>query len=63
MVLWGGGGEGADLTGSNPQNMKESLKKLASLPEETIVYPGHDYGKTPTSTIGLEKRNNPFMEF
>jgi len=26
-----------------------------------MVHPGHDYGDTPTSTIGTEKRQNPFM--
>jgi len=30
-----------DLPGSSPQKMKESLKKLAKLPDDTLVYPGH----------------------
>ena len=35
-----------------------SIRKLMQLPEETIVLPGHDYGATPTSTLGYEKRHN-----
>jgi glyoxylase-like metal-dependent hydrolase (beta-lactamase superfamily II) len=31
------------------------------LPDETIVWPGHDYGETPTSTIGREKKTNPYL--
>lgn len=35
--------------------------KLMTLPEDTIVYPGHDYGIAPESTIGNEKKTNPFI--
>ena len=35
--------------------------KLLVLPEDTMVYPGHNYGYQPTSTIGAEKRQNPFI--
>jgi len=38
-----------------------SLQKLMELPDETIVYPGHDLGVTQTSTIGHEKKTNPFL--
>ncbi|MBZ5715582.1 MBL fold metallo-hydrolase [Nannocystis pusilla] len=34
-------------------------RRLGALPEETRVYPGHDYGKTPTSTLGYEFATNP----
>lgn len=37
-----------------------SLKKLMNLPDSTNVWPGHDYGVKPSSTIGDEKKNNPF---
>lgn len=40
----------------------ESLKKLMLLPDETEVWPGHDYGVMPHSTIGYEKANNPFIK-
>ena len=36
-------------------------RKLAALPEETRIYPGHDYGATPTSTLGWELAHNPAL--
>jgi glyoxylase-like metal-dependent hydrolase (beta-lactamase superfamily II) len=39
-----------------------SLQRLLTLvPDEATVWPGHDYGVRPSSTIGLEKRTNPFL--
>lgn len=38
-----------------------SLQSLAELPEETRVYPGHDYGPTPTSTLAWELSANPYL--
>jgi hydroxyacylglutathione hydrolase len=35
--------------------------KLMTLPEDTKVFPGHDVGVKPVSTIGEEKRTNPFI--
>ena len=35
-----------------------SIRRLMELPDETVVWPGHDYGPTPNSTIGWEKRHN-----
>jgi len=52
-----------DLPGSSEEDMKESLKKLSKLDEDIGVYPGHDYGEKPISTIGYEKENNQFMKF
>lgn len=52
-----------DLPGSSEEDMKESLKKLSRLDDDTKVYPGHDYGEKPFSTIGDEKKNNQFMGF
>ena len=40
----------------------ESLRRaLEALPEETTIWPGHDYGCRPASTIRLEKATNPFL--
>ena len=40
----------------------ESLHQLIEkLPEETTVYPGHDFATMPTSTLKEEKENNPFL--
>lgn len=51
-----------DLPGSDPDAMYYSLtQKLAKLPHGTVLYPGHDYGPTPTSTIGHELRHNFYM--
>jgi hydroxyacylglutathione hydrolase len=35
--------------------------KLMTLPDTTRVFPGHDVGVKPHSTIGYEKKNNPFL--
>ncbi len=34
---------------------------LLALPDDTTVWPGHDYGCRPASTLALEKRTNPFL--
>jgi glyoxylase-like metal-dependent hydrolase (beta-lactamase superfamily II) len=52
-----------DLPGSDPGEMYTSLtQRLGALPDETVVFPGHNYGGTVT-TIGDEKRHNPMMRF
>ena len=38
-----------------------SLQQLDDLPEETRIYPGHNYGSTPTSTLGWERAHNPYL--
>jgi glyoxylase-like metal-dependent hydrolase (beta-lactamase superfamily II) len=47
-----------DFPDSSEADMKNSLKKLASLPAETTVSPGHG----PKTTIGEEKANNTFIQ-
>lgn len=48
----------ADLPGGNPQQLMESIRqRLLKLPDETKVYPGHG----PDTTIGAERRSNPFL--
>jgi len=43
------------------KKLLESIyEKIYPLPDETIVWPGHDYGPAPYSTIGKEKRTNPY---
>ncbi|MFN8060307.1 MAG: MBL fold metallo-hydrolase [Vicinamibacterales bacterium] len=40
----------------------DSLQRLlASVPDEATVWPGHDYGVRPSSTVGLERATNPFL--
>jgi glyoxylase-like metal-dependent hydrolase (beta-lactamase superfamily II) len=52
-----------DLPGSDPAALYESLKTLQSLPDDTVLHPGHNYADRSTSTIGHEKRRNPFLRF
>lgn len=47
-----------DLPGGHRPTLGASIRKLMELPDETIVWPGHDYGRTPSSTIRNEKRTN-----
>jgi hydroxyacylglutathione hydrolase len=47
-----------DFPGGNTKSMYESLKKLQKLNEDIEVYPGHDYGLNPSSTIREEKKSN-----
>ncbi|MBT3312639.1 MAG: MBL fold metallo-hydrolase [Desulfobacterales bacterium] len=50
-----------DLPGGSHKTLIESIhEKIYSLPDETIIWPGHDYGPSPKSTVGQEKKNNPF---
>jgi len=52
-----------DLPGGDPRAMYESLtQKLARLPDDVVLYPGHDYGRTPTDTMGSQKRTNRYLQ-
>lgn len=46
-----------DLPLSSPAALVRSLKRLLTLPDETIVHPGHG----PSTTIGEERASNPFL--
>ncbi len=48
-----------DFSGGNSKSMYDSLfNKLSKLNDNVEVYPGHDYGLKPSSTIGEEKKSN-----
>jgi hydroxyacylglutathione hydrolase len=47
-----------DLPGGDRRALGSSIRKLMELPEETIVWPGHDYGPTPHSTLKWERHYN-----
>jgi hydroxyacylglutathione hydrolase len=52
-----------DLPGGNPSAMYDSLLgRIVKLDDALVVLPGHDYGPTPTSTIGREKRENYVLQ-
>ena len=44
-----------------PRVLYQSLLKLRELPDELIVYSGHNYGATPTATLGHEKMHNLYL--
>lgn len=57
-TLFAGSVGRTDLPGGSARTLGQSLKRLAELPDDVIVIPGHG----PTTTIGAEKRINPFMK-
>ena len=51
-----------DLPGGDPEALYRSLHGvLKKLPDETLLFPGHLYSAEPQSTLGEEKRSNPFL--
>ncbi|MHB1845837.1 MAG: MBL fold metallo-hydrolase [Deltaproteobacteria bacterium] len=51
-----------DLPGADPAAMYESLtQKLAKLPDDVVLFPGHDYGEAPSDTMGGQRRTNRFL--
>ena len=56
-VLFAGSVGRTDLGGNMKQLLQGIRTKLLSLPETTVVYPGHG----PATTVGAEKRSNPFV--
>ena len=58
-TLFAGGIGRTDFQGGSERDMRLSLEKLMRLPDEYVVYPGHG----GFSTIGEEKRDNPFLRW
>ena len=57
-VLFRGSVGRTDLLGGSFEQLRDGIqKKLWPLPDDTVVYPGHG----PVTTIGHEKRTNPFV--
>jgi len=53
-----------DMPGSDAEEMYDSLtQKLMRLPDETLLFPGHNYAAQITSTLGEQKRTNPYLQF
>lgn len=51
-----------DLPGSDPDEMYRTLtQRLAKLPATAVLYPGHDYGDSPTSTLADQRARNPYL--
>jgi glyoxylase-like metal-dependent hydrolase (beta-lactamase superfamily II) len=52
-----------DLPGGSARELYHSLADvIANLSDDLVLYPGHDYGSSSTSTIGSEKRTNFVMQ-
>ena len=61
-TLFVGGMGRTDLPGSSMSDFMKAIKeRLLTLPGETIIWPGHDYGMRPSSTIEGETRTNPWL--
>jgi hydroxyacylglutathione hydrolase len=61
-LLFVGGVGRTDLQGGSLNVLVSSIRdKVFTLPDDTVVAPGHNYGPTPKSTIGTEKVSNPYV--
>ena len=47
--------------GSWPTMLRSIQERLLTLPDETVVWPGHNYGARPSSTIKQERETNPYL--
>ena len=61
-LLINGTGRTDFQNGSAHEAYESIFGKLLKLPEETLVYPAHDYNGKKNSTIGNEKSNNPRLQ-
>ena len=61
-LLINGTGRTDFQNGSSKDAYHSLFHKLLKLPEETILYPGHDYNGKKSSTIGKEKEHNPRLQ-
>lgn len=62
-TLFIGGCGRVDLPGGNSDDLYQSLTQvLGKLPEDTTLFPGHNYARKPVSTIGDEKNDNFYMK-
>ena len=51
-----------DLPGGNAEEMYKTIyNKLWRLPDDTIIYPGHNYHKLKKDNLGSQKKSNPYM--
>jgi hydroxyacylglutathione hydrolase len=61
-TLFVGAAGRTDLPGGSLAQLLESLEqKLLPLPDDTRLWPGHDYGEGASSTLGQEKETNPYL--
>jgi len=51
-----------DLPGSNPGDMYDSLRKLSSLPDDTVIFPGHRYSVESNAALGRVRMTNAIFK-
>jgi hydroxyacylglutathione hydrolase len=52
-----------DLPGGSTEQLVMSIReKIFTLPAATVIWPGHDYGSRPSSTVDYERRTNPYTQ-
>jgi len=56
-LLFAGSIGRTDLPGGSTEDMRQSLRRIASLPGDYLVYPGHG----PATSLERERRENPFL--
>ena len=63
-TLFIGGCGRVDLPGANPEEMYYTLtQRLSKIPDHVELYPGHNYAEATSSTLGRERRTNPYLRF
>ncbi len=61
-VLFINGCGRCDLPGGDPRLMYDSLYRvIMKLPDTTVIYPGHHYGKSACATLAELKERNPYL--
>jgi glyoxylase-like metal-dependent hydrolase (beta-lactamase superfamily II) len=61
-TLFVGGVGRTDLPGGSSRVMLKSIQeRILTLPGETVVWPGHDYGESTSSTVAHEREHNGFL--
>jgi len=61
-TLFIGGCGRADLPGGDLPTLTKSLSKIAKLPADLILYPGHDYGFVQNRSLMEEVKDNPYLK-
>jgi len=51
-----------DLPGSNPEDMYHSLQRLRSLPDDTLLLPGHNYAHVPNAILAETRAHNTYLK-
>lgn len=61
-TLFVGGCGRSDLPGGDAATLFKSLQKIAQLPSDLTIYPGHDYGVVKSRSLQDERADNPYLK-